>query len=211
MADKPAKPASLLAPTSEATYGSLLEFLNGNVGVHTERGVNFTRVFQSARQIFWAHVGGKRQQFFQRLSSRSIRCSCSLYLTDLKQTELALNYNLLQLSGKFFCFFFVFFSGASSSCLCGKGSCYQNWPWGKYGKIFLKYSLGSIWGCKIRLRCSFISWNIPPAISITLTSTWTVRTAVIHNIISVFSTTVLWQEKRGGGGCHFHRFITIKQ
>lgn len=52
MADKPAKPASLLAPTSEETYGSLLEFLNGNVEVHTERGVNFTRVFQSARQIF---------------------------------------------------------------------------------------------------------------------------------------------------------------
>lgn len=52
MVDKPAKPASLLAPTSEETYGSLLEFLNGNVEAHTERGVNFTRVFQLARQIF---------------------------------------------------------------------------------------------------------------------------------------------------------------
>lgn len=64
MADKPAKPASLLAPTSEETYGSLLEFLNGNVEVHTERGVNFTRAFQSVCQIFRAHVGGKRQQSF---------------------------------------------------------------------------------------------------------------------------------------------------
>lgn len=105
MANKPAKSASLLAPTSEETYGSLLECLNGNA-VHTERGVNFTRVSQSACQIFWAHVGGKRQQFIQSLSSRSIGCPCSLYLTDLKRTELALNYNL-QLSGKgFFVFFF---------------------------------------------------------------------------------------------------------
>lgn len=48
MADKPAKTASLLVPTSEETRGSLQGFLNGNTEVHAERGVNFTRVVQFA-------------------------------------------------------------------------------------------------------------------------------------------------------------------
>lgn len=51
MADKQAKTAVQLVPTSEETCGSLQELLNGNTEVHAKRGVNFTRVQLAALNL----------------------------------------------------------------------------------------------------------------------------------------------------------------
>lgn len=106
MASKAAKTASLLVPSSEESRGSLQEFLNGNTAVHAERGVNFTRVVQLAAlnllSICWREKAGVISETEVLIGPSA---SCSLYLTDLKRTEPAMNYNLPQLSGRFFLVF----------------------------------------------------------------------------------------------------------